>query len=125
MGTYNSLAPTLATGFTCSDQADTTGSIYSNNEGRKASYRAVASGIAVTANGVTTSTIGTGGTLIAQARPLFAPATALPTYAEFTFGTRNAQSFVLRGAAEYCQISVAAGSYTGALFDCDVEFTEE
>jgi len=193
MGTYNATSPTLATGFTCSDQVDSAGSIYSNNEGRKASYRAVATGIVVTANGVffgikgsatktirvtrvlvggvlttagqvtvkifrttgdvssasgaasitpalldtgnaaatavtksyTTSTVGAGSTLLATARPLFAPATALQTPAEFTFGSRNTQSLVLRGTGDFAQVSVTASGYTGALFDCDVEFTEE
>lgn len=190
---YNSTAPTLTTGMQVPEQADSTGSVYSNNEGRKASYRAVTSGVVATANGVlfslqgsatktvrvtrvfcmgvlttgaqvliqvnrttaavssasgaaaitprlldsgnaaataaansyTTSTIGTGGVLLASNRAFFAPATALATGVEFTFGGRNTQSLILRGTAEFMQLSYSASGYTGALFDFDVEFTEE
>jgi hypothetical protein len=190
---YNSTAPTLLTGQTVPEQADCAGSVYSNNEGRKATYRAVTSGVVVTANGVlmqiigsatktvrinriacngilttagmvlvqvnrttaaassvsnavvvtprpldttsaaatavatsyTAATLGTGNTLLASARALYAPATALSTGVEFLFGNRNGQSLVLRGTSEWAQITVATSSYTGALFDIDVEFTEE
>lgn len=190
---YHSTAPTLTNGQSIEEQADSAGSVYSNNEGRKASYRAVTSGVVVTASGVllqvigsatktvrinrifctgilttaamvliqvqrttaaassvsgavaitpgkldsgsaaatavptsyTSATLGTGNSLLASARALYAPATALSTGVEFTFGTRNAQSLVLRGVAEWAQVTVATSSYTGALFDIDVEFTEE
>lgn len=194
MGVYNANPPTLVDSrVTSPDQVDTAGSIYSNNEGRKASYRSVASGIVATANGVflsvqgsasktiritriwvggvlttaaqvtvkvnrttgavsspsgtaaitpslldtndaaaaalvnsyTTATIGAGGTVLAVARPLFAPATALATYCEFTFGTRNTKAMVLRGTGDFMQLSFAASGYTGALFDMEVEHTEE
>jgi hypothetical protein len=55
---YNSTAPTLLTGQTVPEQADCAGSVYSNNEGRKATYRAVTSGVVVTANGVLMQIIG-------------------------------------------------------------------
>jgi len=190
---YNSLAPTLITGATVPEQADTTGSVYSNNEGRKATYRSATSGVVVTANGVlmqiigsatktvritriacngilttagmvliqvnrttaaassvsnavavtprlldtgnaaatavatsyTAATLGAGNTLLASARALYSPATALSTGVEFLFGNRNGQSLVLRGVSEWAQITVATSSFTGALFDIDVEFTEE
>lgn len=194
MPIYNANPPVLADAKTIiQTQVDTSGSEYANNEGRKASYRSVASGIVATANGVflsvqgssskviritriwvggvlttaaqvtvkvnrctgavssasgtsaitpalldtnnaaaaatvnsyTTSTIGSGATVLAVARPFFAPATALATYAEFTFGTRNTQSLVLRGTGDYMQLSFAASGYTGALFDMEVEHTEE
>lgn len=190
---YNSTAPTLVTGTTVPEQADSAGSIYSNNEGRKASYRATTSGVVVTASGAvfslqgsatktvrvtrvyctgvlttaaqvlvqinrctaaassvagqatvtprlldsgnaaatavalsyTSGTLGTGNVLFASNRAFYAPATALATGAEFTFGNRNTQSLVLRGTSEFMQITCAASGYTGALFDMDVEFTEE
>lgn len=190
---FNSTAPTLTTGGSIEEQADSAGSVYANNEGRKASYRAVTSGVVVTANGVllqligsatktvrvnriacngilttaamvqiqvqrttaaassvsgavaitpakldsamaaatavptsyTAATLGTGNVLLATARALYAPATALSTGVEFLFGVRNAQSLVLRGTSEWAQVTVATSSYTGALFDIDVEFTEE
>jgi len=190
---YNSAAPTLITGATLPEQADSAGSVYANNEGRKATYRSVTSGVVVTANGVlmqiigsatktvritriacngilttagmvliqvqrttaaassvsnavavtprlldssnaaatavatsyTAATLGTGNTLIASARALYSPATALSTGVEFLFGNRNGQSLVLRGVAEWAQITVASSAFTGALFDIDVEFTEE
>lgn len=193
MGFYNATAPVIRDSFDSADQCDSAGSLYSNNEGRKASYRALTSGVVVTANGVllqmigsatktvrisrifctgilttaamvlvqvqrttaaassvsnavaitpspldsanaaatavptsyTAATLGTGNKLIATARALYAPATALSTGVEFQFGTRNVQGLVLRGTSEWAQITVAAASFTGALFDIDVEFTEE
>lgn len=190
---YSSTAPAVLTGSMIEEQADSTGSVYSNNEGRKATYRATTSGVVVTANGVllqligsatktvrvtriagsgilttaamvlvqvqrttaaastvsnavaitpakldstnsaatavptsyTAATLGTGNSLLASARALYAPATALSTGFEFLFGNRNSQSLVLRGVSEWAQVTVAASSYTGALFDIDVEFTEE
>lgn len=190
---YNSTPPTVLSGFPVQEQADTTGSLYANNEGRKASYRAVTSGVVVTANGVflqiigsatktvritriacngilttaamalvqvqrttaaassvsgavaitptpldsgnvaatavatsyTSATLGTGNKLIASARAFYSPATALSTGVEFLFGIRNGQSLVLRGTSEWAQVTVATSSYTGALYDIDVEFTEE
>lgn len=190
---YFSTPPSLTSGNTFEEMADSAGSIYSNNEGRKLSYRAVTSGVAVTASGTgfslqgsstktvrvtrvackgvlttaaqvliqvnrctaaassvsnqatvtprlldtgnaaatavaltyTAATLGTGNVLLASDRAFYAPATALATGTEFTFGTRNTQSLVLRGTAEFMQITVAASGYTGALFDYDVEFTEE
>jgi hypothetical protein len=193
MGTFYGNAPTLTNTQNVVEQVDSTGSAYANNEGRKASYRAVSVGVVATANGVllsvqgsatkvirvtrvycngilttagsvtiginrctgavssasgtvavtprlldtgnaaasalvntyTTSTIGAGATLLANARAFYAPATALATGYEFTFGTRNTQALVLRGTTDFMQISYASSGYTGALFDCDVEFTEE
>lgn len=193
MGFYNPTAPTIIINEQSVDQCDSTGSLYSNNEGRKASYRAVTSGVVVSANGVllqiigsatktvrisrifctgilttaamvliqvqrttaaassvsgavaitpslldsgnaaatavptsyTAATLGTGNKLIASARALYAPASALSTGVEFQFGTRNTQALVLRGTSEWAQVTVATSSYTGALFDIDAEFTEE
>lgn len=190
---YNSTAPALKTGSRLLEQCDSAGSIYSNNEGRKATYRATTSGVVVTANGVllqikgsatktvrinrifctgilttaamvliqvqrttaaassvsnaatvtlspldstnaaataavlsyTAATLGTGNKLFASARALYAPATALSTGVEFTFGNRNGQALVLRGVSEWAHVTVATSSYTGALFDIDVEVTEE
>lgn len=190
---YNSYPPTVIDGQTLPEQADSSGSVYSNNEGRKATYRATTSGVVVTANGVlmqiigsatktaritriacngilttagmvlvqvqrttaaassvsnavvvtpklldtrsaaatvvatsyTAATLGSGNSLVASARGLYAPATALSTGVEFLFGNRNSQSLVLRGTAQWAQITVAASAYVGALFDIDVEFTEE
>lgn len=190
---YSSTPPSLLTGGFVEEQADSAGSVYSNNEGRKATYRSTTSGVVVTANGVlmqiigsatktiritriacngilttagmvliqvqrttaaassvsnavvatpqkldtanaaatavatsyTAATLGTGNTLLASARALYAPASALSTGIEFLFGNRNSQSLILRGTSEWAQITVATSSYTGALFDIDVEFTEE
>lgn len=77
------------------------------------------------ATSYTTSTIGAGAVLLAADRAFYAPATAIATGAEFTFGTRNAQALTLRGTAEFMQIAFTSAGYTGALFDFDVEFTEE
>jgi hypothetical protein len=193
MGVYNASAPAPVAGQSISDQIDSAGSLYSNNEGRKATYRATTAGVVVTANGVifslqgsatkvvrvtrvfligvlttaaqvttqiyrttgavssaagtaaitpaklasanatataaansyTSSTLGAGSALIATSRAFYAPATAMPTGIEFTFGTRNGQALVLNGTGEFMQVSVAASGYTGALFDIDAEFTEE
>ena len=194
MGFYNATAPTAPnSGAIMQDQCDSTGSVYCNNEGRKGSFRATATGIAVSANGAmfslqgsatktirvsrvyfngvlttgaqvqvtvsrttaavtgasgtaaitpakldsgnsaatgaansyTASTLGTGAVTLAQARAFIAPASALSTGVEILFGGRNTQSAVIRGAAEFLQISVSTGAYTGAAFDIDVEFTEE
>jgi hypothetical protein len=197
MGRYNPTAPSVLSnipgGSTIEDQSDSAGSLYINDEGRKASYRAVTSGVVVTANGVflqiigsatktirinrifctgvlttgaqvlvqvqrttaaasavagavaitptrldtanavatavptsyTSATLGTGNTLLATARAVFSPATALSTPAEFIFGTRNAQALVIRGTSEWAQVTVSTASYIGALFDISLEFTEE
>lgn len=193
MGFYNSIAPVTRDGMQQQDQCDFTGSPYANNEGRKPTYKAVTSGVVVTANGAfftlqgsatkvirvtrvyaigvlttaaqvllqvnrttadvtssagavtitprlltsgsaaatavaksyTSSTLGTGNVLLASNRSLYAPATAVATGSEFLFGGRNSQALVLNGAAEWMQVTCAASSYTGALFDIDVEFTEE
>src|SRR4051794_21774213 len=55
---YSSTAPAVLTGSMIEEQADSTGSVYSNNEGRKATYRATTSGVVVTANGVLLQLIG-------------------------------------------------------------------
>lgn len=73
----------------------------------------------------TSATLGTGNVLLASGRGFYSPATALSTGVEFTFGNRNSQSLVLTGIAEFLHVTVAASGYTGALFDIDVEFTEE
>ena len=190
---YNALAPTVRDSLQVQDQCDSTGSPYANNEGRKATYHVVSSGIVVTANGVffslqgsatktvrvtraycsglltvganvliqvyrttaavssasgttaitprlldtqnsaatavatsyTTSTLGTGNTLVSATRAFYPNGSATSNPAEFLFGGRNSQTLVLRGTSEFMQISTTASSYTGALFDLDIEFTEE
>lgn len=77
------------------------------------------------ATSYTSATLGTGNTLLRSNRAFYSPATAASIGAEFIFGTRNTSAFVLRGTSEWAQITVAASAYTGALFDLEVEFTEE
>lgn len=77
------------------------------------------------ATSYTSATLGTGNTLIRSNRAFYSPATAASIGAEFIFGTRNTSALVLRGTSEWAQITVAASAYTGALFDLEVEFTEE
>jgi len=192
MGNYNSREPVTRDGMNQQEQVDVSGSYYSNNEGRKPTYRSIASGVVVTANGVffslqgaaskilrvtriyvagqlttaagiviqanrctaavtgaagtvaitprpldsrdaaavglansyTSATIGAG-VVVASGRPLFPTASTVGAPFEMLFGGRNSRSLVLKDATEFLQVSVTAGSYAGALFDIDVEHTEE
>jgi hypothetical protein len=81
------------------------------------------SGTAV-ATSYTTSTVGAGATILRAAKSVASIAGSL-TPVIWDFGTRPAQAIVLRGTSEYLQLYVAAGSFTGAVFDFDVEWTEE
>jgi len=77
------------------------------------------------ATSYTSATLGTGNTLLRSNRAFYSPATAASIGAEFIFGTRNTQALVLRGTSQWAQVTVSASGYGGALFDLEVEFTEE
>lgn len=72
----------------------------------------------------TSATLGTGSVLLGTGRGLYSPATAYSNPVEMIFGART-QSLELRGTSEFLHVTVAASAFTGALFDVDVEFTEE
>jgi|GEM_PF-2838741 len=73
----------------------------------------------------TTSVLAASATRVAYGRAQAASATVPVVPYTIDFGTRNSQTFVLRGTGEFFQLNISTASYTGASFDCDIEWTEE
>lgn len=88
-----------------------------------ASSAATAAVLRWTAVGTTGSLIGAVG---ARKSTWTADTLANSAEAVFTFGDLNGQALVLRGTAEYLAVSTSGfGSYTGATYTVEIEWTEE
>ncbi len=73
----------------------------------------------------TAATIGSGSVELTAKAGMLGSATVPPTMFEWTFGDKNTQAMTLNGTGEYLQLFISSGSYTGASFDVEIEFTEE